>query len=362
MAMKRYPLRYILFFSPFIIAVAVELLLPVDFFTFRVWEALVVEKVRYPLNYAPFYPNMHVRKNEQGDLSPYTPFATFKDVEWYTDRYGYRKKDGNPGKFNIVIIGDSNTAGSGLTQQDMLSEMLEQRLKVTVYPLAPDGAQCYFKHRFLQDTPPDTVILACVERNIPYFREPKARSFKPDNALFTKVHNTLLANRFLQSATRQLDRIYKRNMLNFSRASIARIGAPLPKCVPVEDKCFFFLGGAKANTDVSERNLQFAVNTIKKFRDIFHSMGIRFIFLPIPNKESIYYRYLHTKKPVFLDRLNARLRELNIETIDTHKAFDDAFEKDSVLLFHPDDTHWNKNGVRIATDMLAQYLSSTRKD
>jgi alginate O-acetyltransferase complex protein AlgJ len=358
--MKRYPLKYLLFLSPFIIATFVELLLPVDFFTFRVWEALLPKGRVLPL-WAPLYPNMHVRKTEQGDLGAYTPFAVFKDVEWYTDRYGCRKEDRKPGKFNIVIIGDSNTVGSGLTQQDMLSEMLEQRLKVAVYPMAAMGSQFDFLLGAIWDTPPDTIILASVERFIPELWEPKAWSFKP-KGFFTKVFYALQTNNFLQSVAIQLDRIDKGNMFNFFRASIARIDAPLPKCVPIEDKCFLFLGGAKANTDVSEAKLRTSVNNIKKFHDIFHSMGIRFIFLPIPNKETIYYKYLHTQKPAFLDRLNVSLRELNIETIDTHKAFENAFEKNSVLLYHPDDTHWNKNGVRIAADILAQQLKSTRKD
>jgi alginate O-acetyltransferase complex protein AlgJ len=357
--MKRYPLRYLIFLSPFLVAVMVELMLPVDFFTHRLWEALLVRE-SFGILPGPFYTGMEVRKIEQGDLAHHTPYTTIKNVEWFTDRYGYRKKDGDLHPRGIVIIGDSNTAGSGLTQEDMLSEVLQARLGINVYPLAPAGASRYTKHRFFQKHPPAIVILASIERNIVHLGEPKTRSFTPDRDFFTNLHYKLQRNRILQKGAQIFDRINKGNMLNFFRASIGRIWSPPPKCVAVEEKCFLFLQGPAANKDVSPAAFEATVRTIKRFSDIFRARGIRFIFLPIPNKETIYYEYLKTAKPGFLGRLDTRLRELGIESIDTQPAFEDAFQKHSMQLFYSDDTHWNRHGVRIAADLVSTYLD--RKD
>lgn len=357
--MKRYPLKYLFFVLPFAIAVVIEMVLPVDFFTFKVWESLLVRN-NFGILYGPFYPNMELRKTEQGDLAHHTPYTTMKDVVWYTDRYGYRKKESGAKKYEIVIIGDSNTAGSGLTQNDMLSEVLERKLRVNVYPLAPGGARRYSQHRLFQEKPPDIVILASIERNILYFTEPKKTTFKPDDDLLTKIHNAIQEVPALQSAAVVLNRLDKNTMLQFLRATISRVGKPIARCIPVEGQCFFFYQGAKANGAVSPEAFQIGINTIKRFDDIFKGMGIRFIFLPIPNKETVYYRYLGTERPVFLDQLNRRLRELGIETIDTQQAFDEAFERDGLQLFYPDDTHWNRYGVRVTADLVAGHLENGR--
>ena len=45
--MKKFFFKSILFLVPFFVVIGIELfVLPIDFFTFRVWEALVVKKFR----------------------------------------------------------------------------------------------------------------------------------------------------------------------------------------------------------------------------------------------------------------------------------------------------------------------------
>ena len=65
---RKFILRFLLFLSPFLLCVGIEIfILPMDRFTFRVWEALVVRKFDLLLP-GPFYPNMRVSKEEEGDL------------------------------------------------------------------------------------------------------------------------------------------------------------------------------------------------------------------------------------------------------------------------------------------------------
>ena len=67
--MRKFLFKSNLFLLPFFLALCLELfILPMDFFTFRVWEAIVVRKYR---NLFPghFYPNMEITKIEEGDLA-----------------------------------------------------------------------------------------------------------------------------------------------------------------------------------------------------------------------------------------------------------------------------------------------------
>ena len=145
--MRKFLAKSTLFLLPFVLAIGIELfILPIDFFTFRVWEALVIRKYRNSLP-GQFYPNMEVTKIEEGDMAHHTKFAYKRKVKWITDRYGYRKQNTNRSKHQVVIIGDSNIAGSGLTQEDILSEVLEKKLKVGVYPLSPGRLGYLFKRK-----------------------------------------------------------------------------------------------------------------------------------------------------------------------------------------------------------------------
>jgi hypothetical protein len=175
-----------------------------------------------------------------------------------------------------------------------------------------------------------------------------------------KFRNQVYENCLIQSIGVYLDRLYKENMLHYLRASLKRIGSSHPKTI--ESKSIsskygpiFFLQGADANQNIPREKFDEAVRVVRTYDDLLKSQGIRFIFLPIPEKESIYYEYLKTKKPVFLQQFISRLKNLGIETVDTQRAFDDAFRK-GIPLYHPDDTHWNENAVKIAADLIKDLI------
>ena len=357
--MKKFIVRSILFIIPILTVIGIELfILPVDFFTFRVWEALVVRKYRKNL-LGPFYPNMEITKIEEGDLAHHTRFAVKKKVKWITDRYGYRK--GNTDDIpKVVIVGDSNIAGSGSTQKEILSEILEDQLKVSVYPLAPNRMETFLKNKRFLDHPPEVVILAGVERELIYFSE--MRSKKEDRKENRMIQSLKTVREFppLQFLLIFFDRLNKANMLHYFRASLRRAISSVkeggPQYVIPKYGAIYFLQGESANKDVSEETLDKTVQIIKIYSDAVKSRGIRFIFLPIPEKENIFCELLRTRKPTFLERLISELRREGVETIDTQKAFEQAFHKNGVLLYHTDDTHWNANAVKITAELIAKIL------
>ena len=169
--MKKFVLKVLLFSAPFLLIIGIELfVLPIDFFTFRVWEALLIRKIQSIVP-GHFYPCMELTKLETGgDLARHTPFAIPKKVKWMTDRYGFRKKDSEGMKPQVVIIGDSNIAGQGLTQEEMLSAVLEEQLKVSVYPYAPVGSiNTFLKDLQFEKDPPQVVIVSYIRERYPQY-------------------------------------------------------------------------------------------------------------------------------------------------------------------------------------------------
>jgi len=356
--MKTFVLKSTLFLLPFILALLIELfVLPIDFFTFRTWEAILVMKYRTFFS-GHFYPNMEISRIEEGDLAAHTPFAVEKKVRWVTDRYGYRKQNTDLQRHQVVIIGESNIAGICLSQDEILSEVLEDRLKVSVYPYAPvGGINSFLKNERFMEHSPDVVIFARIERELL-----DLDSLKPirKGSWFSKLKRPLQENRAIQSLAIALDRISKMAMLHYFRASLRRSISPpkphAPQFISSQYGPIFFIQGKSANEDVPNEKLDRAVRMIRSYDKALKRRGIRFIFLPIPNKENIFYKGLGTTKPVFLERLISELKRYGVETIDTQKAFEEAFEKNQILLYHTDDTHWNANGVRLTAELLVKAI------
>lgn len=361
--MNKHLIKYALFFLPFLIALGIEIfILPVDYFTFRAWEALSVKDSLGILN-GPFFPNRVMTKTEtRGELKGHPACATEKkDVLWMTDKYGYRKANVPVKRIPIVVIGDSNIAGAGLTQDDMFSEVLERKLHTPVYPVASRSVRHIFNHGLIRQSPPDVVILSNIERNLSSIRYklPKNARFRELSGL-DKIVLNLQINEYIQSAAVIINRILKSNMLHYVRARINPYRLPGSREDSNAECPVLFLQGAAANRDVSDDIIEATAHTIKQYSDFFTAQNIRFIFLPIPNKENIYYRYLETSKPVFLDNLIRKLREMNVEVIDTQKAFDDASSKTNVVLYDKDETHWNKEGVTIAAELTADFIRNKK--
>ncbi len=358
--MKKYALKYCLFLLPFAAAVALELfVLPSDFFTFRAWETLVVKHPFGGLLKGPFYPNMTLVKTETGgDLKPSSACAEKKkDVLWQTDAYGYRKAPSPVRRYPVIVVGDSNAAGGGLSQEEMFSEVLEKRLGLSVYPLAPDSIKYIFKHGLLKETKPDVIILENIERGIltGNFTIRPGASFQ-EMSRAERLLWKIRLHPVVQRAAVTLDRALKANMLQFLRARINARPAAAAAHSSGNGCPILFLQGEKANRDVPDETRRAAVRKIRELSIFFTGQGIRFIFLPIPNKENIYSRELGTPRPVFLEKLIAELREAGVEVIDTQKAYEDITRRQGRHLYHRDDTHWNAAGVETAAALVSAAL------
>ena len=364
---RKLPRAFLLALSVVALSYWVELfVLPVHCFTFRVWEALIATHFRFALP-GPFYPNMKVAMVEKGDLGYRTKFAVKREVEWQTDRNGYRKRDSDNPQHPIVIVGDSSIVGSGLTQRDILSEVLERSLGMSVYPFAPADINDFLNSDRFKKNPPEILILGITERNI--------RTLPAVHIYEESVHHSWL-RRTLKSylgkhlvLTTYLDRFSKNVMANYLVTRLVEIQRAIMDSATslflksyrkkIEDPSskMLFLEGEEANKDIPQKEIQRVVQSVKTYDRILKERKIRFIFLPIPNKESIYYEQIPKgKKPMFLEQLIPQLKAENIETADTQTAFEQAYRTQRTFLHYPDDTHWNENGVRLTAELVKKII------
>lgn len=360
--MNGYPIKFLLFFSPFLAVLCIELfILPIHTFTFRTWESLIV-KHSFGVLKGPFYPNMNISMIEEGALAYRTTLAVKKDVTWATDRYGYRKANNPLREHSIMIVGDSNIAGSGLSQNELLSEVLERKLGVSVYPLSPERLKILYVDSLFMEHPPDIVIFASVERGIhdPKVLSPLRTGEFQQPSSWSQLTAAIRLNDILQKIAIILDRIFKGNMLQYLRARINRMG-PSVSQIGKDPACpVLFLQGNNVTRNVPMEQIDQIGKKLKESSDVLAKKGIRFIFLPVPNKETIYFNCLGTKRPFFLEQLSRRLRELNVEVVDTQAAFEEAYQERSTMLYHADDDHWNAEGVKLAADLLEQQIRQGR--
>lgn len=349
-------------------------ILPVNFFTFRIWEAIESHKF-FPGN---FYPDMKISMVEEGDLGHHTKFAVKRKVEWETDSYGYRKRNSDVTRYRIVILGDSYIAGIGLTQSDILSEVLERRLETDVYPFTSTSSTVV--NEFLQakrftDNPPDIVIFGRAEGGIPFLPPPQPggegsnkysgikqrfKSFLSEHkelaVVLMRINKNIAAHYFESRVNDALSRLINRDQLS----SFIVQGDVNKNMLFLRDKVERLVAGK----EIQPEKIRNSAEIIASYARIFRDRGIRFIFLPIPDRENFHYKYLpvkNIKEPMFLNKLIPELRAKGVEVIDVQKAFEEASDQRNILLYQTDDSHWNADGVKLAADLIEKRLRTKQE-
>src|ERR1051325_6693346 len=212
--MSSYLRKLALFLLPLMALCLVELfLLPINFFTFRCWEAVYDAHQRIGLP-GPFYPNQHIIMYEAGDK------LGFRDndrqiVEWFTDEYGFRNRPSGcvPERYDFVLLGDCNIAGTGLDQRDTLAEVLVRKSSCTAYSYGSSHSMSYFwsDPRFLSH-PPKTIVAEALPGNFHYACR---RSYYATDRCELPQSSLPMWAQVARSRV-----FYRQNMLNFVKSRI----------------------------------------------------------------------------------------------------------------------------------------------
>ncbi len=354
---KKFVTRAILFALPFLLVIFAEVIfLPIDAFTFRVWEAAEVGALGKALLPGTYYPTLHIIKNEVGDLGPHTKYAVKRNVVWNTDQFGYRTENSTTTP-EVVIVGDSTIVGTGLSQPDILSEVLQKKTGLATYPLAASGIDQFLASPRFINHPPKVVVLASIERSI--VNTPMAPYSGLSGKLKTFVRD-FAQTKFvaaLRPVTIFVDRLLKQNMYHYFKARIESVMVPSSLLVYNTPKPMLFLQGDAANLPVPNTDTNRVAQSLKQLKILLAARGIRFIFLPVPDKEDIYWQYMPAKKqPIFLPQLIKELKANGVEVVDTQAIFSEELAKNQTQLYQTDDTHWNAAGVELTAEALARML------
>src|SRR5436190_16159164 len=73
-----------------LIIISEAFIFPVNFFTYRIYEAISFNSFLVKNTKGIYYPNSNVTMVEEGDLGHHTDKAVKKEAAWRTDKYGYR--------------------------------------------------------------------------------------------------------------------------------------------------------------------------------------------------------------------------------------------------------------------------------
>lgn len=351
--MTRLVAKLFLLALPLWFLAGVDLVLPVDAFVFRAWEALVITnrpadsqlRAIFPCTAlpGPFLPDTRLERIETGDLGHDTPSAEPHRVVWETDEYGYRAR---PSRITpeLVIIGDSLVVGSGLSQEDTLAEVLRRGHGIQAYPYAPATPADFLQDPRFREQPPRFVVLACIERQI---LEPSGlvRSEEPMRHPARWVRSL-----GLRAAEFAWVRMMRLNLLGYLRA---KVNGRLPR--PTHGGTLF-LQGIAANTPPNQADLEAASARLAQHATATRARGMEFAFLAVPNKETIYADLIPgSSAPSTLPRLQEALRHRGVVSLDVEGALRQARE-DQVSPYLRDDTHWSPTGVKIAAAAIAGWV------
>ncbi len=316
--------------------------------TFRVFETITTHIFNLD---RPFYVDRTIHKTEEGDLGYRTKYAVKKDVIWHTDEWGYRNNITSL-NYDIIVIGDSNIAGSTLSQNQTFANSLMEVSNFSAYSYSPANINKYLSEKRFIDNPPEIIILASIERNI--YRLPKIN--QPQNI---KSNKNLL---FAEKIEDFFDQMLK---FSFYREVIAKTTELFfHKDLIINDKTgMLFIKDALDSRTRNLNNFSETISVIKEYNDYFSNKNIRFIFLPIPDKESIYSTQLpeefkeYRKYNNYLPKLITELKKENIGVIDIYTSFTN---KNDSMFYNLDDTHWNYIAVKLTSNISLEIINNPR--
>lgn len=350
--MRLFWLKLIICILPFVTLAILDLyVFPEEYFTFRTWE--IVSYNRFDsLKIGPFYPNVKINKLEEGNLGHDSKYAINKEVEWITDKYGYRNYENK--NHETLVLGDSNIAGATLDQKDTFAEVLEDMIDGDVYSMGQADINDYLSDRRFTNDPPKRVIMASI-RILPNIN----KKITPKYGLKERIKE----NPIVKNIIVKLDKLLKFRIINYVNSSCKRkinnffdketlpeIGFLSNDVLFLKLKYDYF---RKLDSDVNK-----ATNIIKSYNDYFTSRGIEFIFLPIPNKRDIYNDLIpQEEKSNFVPLLITRLKSEGIKVVDIYTPFENSY-KNGEELYHIDDTHWNKQGVYKAAEATTEIINN----
>lgn len=359
-----------------------KLLLPLDWFAFRCQEG--ARDTRRFLCGAEDYSKNFFKKNSycrntrtQGALAPHTRYSSRWDEEWFTDDLGFRNKDASPDKrYQVVIVGDSDIEGAGVTQEDMINVKLGKMIGANVYSWAPDSLVGMLYSKRFQEAPPFIVVVAENEKNTPFWRVAWMLNLIRAHHMNERTPSSAspgcrVYKHFPEKLQLFLSDVYRKPLLPrflFDNAVTWLFKKQAPETVLNERTGNYFdletLHSLRKAQQTQEALVPETVTALKSFNAMMRQKGMLMIYMPIPAKWSIYWDQVpedirkELRRPDYLTSVISELDKAGILTIDLTRIFRDAYEREGRMLHWPDDNHMHAQGAQLVAEVLQNKIAS----
>ncbi|MDZ4676213.1 MAG: hypothetical protein SGI74_01785 [Oligoflexia bacterium] len=322
----------------------------------------------------PFRANFaHQRDAICGDLATMSnrrDLCEMRSEIFETDPWGYRNTQEVWARKNeILLFGDSFALGQGVTQGEVPSVQLTKKIGKNVY----DGAgklELEYLHWLLDNlkTPPKTVIYFHLERHNHRLEEISGWDKTIDASnIFQKI------DVFWKSfwAYDPLKIIFSQFEKGFLIPSLFpnRFAEKVPVFDLQNGKTFLFLDSSvNRYGDQRADDLFREAEYFDELRILLSEKNIKLLIVLIPEKYSVYAPLVKNPKnyPLknshYLMSLQGELIRRRMQVINLLPDFikeSQSRHKQGQYIYWPDDTHWNTQGIELATSKIAKHLTTS---
>ncbi|MCX6248486.1 MAG: hypothetical protein NTW10_12235 [Bacteroidetes bacterium] len=359
--MRIFLTRILFFLSPVILlSISEAFIIPPDAFTFRCWEAVSFTTAKFS-SIGPFYPNQDISMTEEGDLGHNTRYAVKKRVRWRTDNLGFRN-DAFISDPDILFLGDSFLVGTSLSQEETLANQVGSMPGASgkVYEMNVDFNKLPYLLKYGILKKPRLVIFVEAERNIPKLEklavQNNTRGIR-SNLSITDLRYGLLSRISVNAPGSVIDRLTRFYSVKWLSARMTRKPDTLKKNSPGNTSDMLFIQGL--NSDIrNKESLDKSLEAIRSYKEYCSSQGIGFLFVPMPNKESVYYDLVpYDHQPQFLFELDSLLKQSGISSINTLALYNGE-RMNGKMLYAFDDTHWTGAAVKLVAAAVSSQQSA----
>ncbi|MBX9963544.1 MAG: hypothetical protein K2Y35_10835 [Burkholderiales bacterium] len=350
MPFTRIGLKFGLLLLPLVAVQVTELLvLPLDAFTFRFWEAMIIREI-YLLP-GPLYPNRRLDKWSAGDQAPRGPRKKF--IRLQSDEFGQRNPPGRKGPYEVVVIGDSNIVGSNIDEHDTIRAAMERECGCSVYAYGaglPLNILSFLSDKRFEREPPKWVVMEfrpgdVEKQNLPIF-EPCFQPQYPEGSLASRGCALKLAS----TSTERLLQTLQRLGLGEQREILELVDRALKQSA--YRNLHARLGLVAKDTriqradPVTADDVAHAVRAFNSYRAVLAARDVRLLLFSMHNGK----RGAASVSPWLKDLREAGFDVISIDTTTTPP---DLFSR----WWPDDDSHWREESIRYSAGLIWREIS-----
>jgi hypothetical protein len=266
---------------------------------------------------------------------------------------------------DILTFGDSFFA-EGARVKNVPARLVDT-LKKKVFFLQSNDILSVLEEQKYQKKDKKYLILETAERRIPSLFTNKQNNFIKKNQSLLNVTQTILPYNIEQKYTFLLQRSFLTHFIYKELATLKfNYFGYITSVTPVYKKdppwLFYY---QDVNDKKTSFYYKFSDDEIKSICDnildinnqLKEKYNIEFIFLPIPNKYTIYHKILNNDEyNNLLPRIYSELKKRNVKVCNVY----DVFMNSDKELYYPTDTHWNEEGVKVTVNELVKFLDTDK--